>query len=205
MIGTNHQLVMKSLDNKIKAAASDMGFDDPEDMKTFLANHGLVVKMMKDDKIEKFESLSEELKHLRAENERLRNREAKAIQMLKKSGVPEDACPQTLLEWVTAAYNETARLRAELQRYHDAVKYPGTDQRHIGTSVATQLVHAQMMLEKAEKELEKLKQNLFMSKDECKYAKSKGWSAAEYWYHRAMEVENEAEYWHHRAMKADEN
>jgi predicted RNase H-like nuclease (RuvC/YqgF family) len=94
--------------------------------------------------MKKFESLSEELKHLRAENERLRNR-------------------QTLLEWVTAAYDETARLRAELQQYHDAVKYPGTDQRHIGTSVATQLVHAQMMREKAENELERLKQNLFMS------------------------------------------
>ena len=112
------------------------------------------------------ETLSEELKHLRAENERLRNREAKAIQMLKQSGVPEDACPQTLLEWVTAAYDKTAQLRAELQRYHDAVKYPGTDQRHIGTSVATQLIHAQMMREKAEKELEKLKQNLLMSESE---------------------------------------
>jgi hypothetical protein len=141
--------------------------------------------------MEKFKSLSEELKYLRAENDRLINREVKAIQMLKQSGVPEDASPQTLPEWVTAAYDETARLRAELQRYQDAVKYPGTDQRHIGTSVATQLVYTQMMREKAEQELEKLKQNLFMTENERKYAESKGWSEAEYWYRRAMDAEHD--------------
>lgn len=48
-------------------------------------------------------------------------------------------------------------LHAEQQdliaRYELAAKYPGDGERHQGVSVATQLVHAQYMREKAEKQL----------------------------------------------------
>ena len=42
----------------------------------------------------------------------------------------------------------------QLQKYEDAARYPGDDQRHRGASVASQLVHAQHMREKAEAELD---------------------------------------------------
>lgn len=45
-----------------------------------------------------------------------------------------------------------AEMEKRLFRYEDAVKYPGNDQRHRGASVAVQLVHAQIMREKAEAE-----------------------------------------------------
>ena len=44
-----------------------------------------------------------------------------------------------------------------LQQYDYAVRFPGADQRHVGTSVATQLVHAQMMRKKSEVELAAVK------------------------------------------------
>jgi hypothetical protein len=43
----------------------------------------------------------------------------------------------------------------------------------------------------SKKEEKELKQNLFMSESERKWAESKGWSEAEYWYRRAMDAEHD--------------
>lgn len=51
---------------------------------------------------------------------------------------------------------EVAALKAKLLDYELAAKYPGDDQRHRGASVASQLVHAQHMREKAEAKVEQL-------------------------------------------------
>jgi hypothetical protein len=60
-------------------------------------------------------------------------------------------------ERVADVMREREELREKVRLYEDAVRNPGGDQRHRGTSTATQLVHAQHMREKAEAEVERLR------------------------------------------------
>jgi chromosome segregation ATPase len=53
--------------------------------------------------------------------------------------------------------SEVNQLRDLVEKYESAVRNPGDDQRHRGTSVATQLVHCQHMREQAESEVERIK------------------------------------------------
>jgi chromosome segregation ATPase len=59
----------------------------------------------------------------------------------------------TLLD-LAEAVRERNEAREQVERYEAAIRNPGDDQRHLGTSVATQLVHAQKMREQVEEALE---------------------------------------------------
>jgi hypothetical protein len=55
---------------------------------------------------------------------------------------------------------EREELREKVRLYEDAARNPGGDQRHRGTSTATQLIHAQHMREKSEAEVKRLRAEL---------------------------------------------
>lgn len=55
------------------------------------------------------------------------------------------------------AAEENAKIKDRLKKYEDAVRYPGTDERHVGASPAVQLVHAQWKREEAEAERDALR------------------------------------------------
>jgi len=66
---------------------------------------------------------------------------------------------------------EQETLREKLREYELAVQYPGNDQRHQGTSTATQLVYTQHMREKAEVEVESLRAQLADIREACPSAR----------------------------------
>lgn len=72
--------------------------------------------------------------------------------LLNEAGIPEaNVYGEVLpLSRLRALLTQFAELKELVSRYKGAIKYPGDTERHIGTSVATQLVHAQYMREKAE-------------------------------------------------------
>lgn len=59
-------------------------------------------------------------------------------------------------EWITRAQ----AAEEKVAQYESALANPGSDQRHMGTSTAAQLVHCQHMREKAEASLDALRHSL---------------------------------------------
>jgi chromosome segregation ATPase len=94
---------------------------------------------------------SNERRHLQANmNEMYGSMGREREEQIKKLTARLDA---TLLD-LAQVVRERDEAREQVERYEAAIRNPGDDQRHLGTSVATQLVYAEKMREQAEEALE---------------------------------------------------